>query len=126
MALSRRSQPQSRRPAGRRRRDCHSAEPPSTLSRCFHSDGERASAEWQCRRRLPRLSRRCPPRRRGQRGGPPARPLGAAGSPRQLHVVDKEEDEAGEEAGDKEEGEDEEEDEERVLQQLNTFPMLLF
>ena len=27
-----------------RRRDCHSAAPPSTFSRCFNSDGERASA----------------------------------------------------------------------------------
>ena len=32
-------------PAGalRHRRDCHSAAPPSTFSRCFNSDGERAS-----------------------------------------------------------------------------------
>ena len=28
-----------------RRRDCHSAAPPSTFSRCFNSDGERASAK---------------------------------------------------------------------------------
>ena len=28
-----------------RRRDCHSAAPPSTFNRCFHSDGKRASAK---------------------------------------------------------------------------------
>ena len=28
-----------------RRRDCHSATPPSTVSRCFNRDGERASAK---------------------------------------------------------------------------------
>ena len=28
-----------------RRRDCHSAAPPSNFSRCFNSDGERASAK---------------------------------------------------------------------------------
>ena len=28
-----------------RPRDCHSAAPPSTFSRCFNGDGERASAE---------------------------------------------------------------------------------
>ena len=31
--------------ASSRRRDCHSAAPPSAFSRCFNSDGERASAE---------------------------------------------------------------------------------
>ena len=33
------------------RRDCHSAAPPSAFSRCFNSDGEGASAQWQSRRR---------------------------------------------------------------------------
>ena len=37
-----------------RRRDCHSAAPPSPFSRCFNGDGERASAEGQSRRRLAR------------------------------------------------------------------------
>ena len=31
--------------AASRWRDCHSAAPPSTFSRCFNSDGERASAK---------------------------------------------------------------------------------
>ena len=30
---------------GSRRRDCHSAAPPCTFSRCFNSDGERASVK---------------------------------------------------------------------------------
>ena len=30
---------------GSRRRDCHSAAPPSTYSRCFNRDGERAPAK---------------------------------------------------------------------------------
>ena len=35
-----------------RRRDCHSAAPRSTFSRCFNRDGERASAKSKSRRRL--------------------------------------------------------------------------
>ena len=34
------------------RRDCHSAASPSTFSRCFNRDGERASAERQSRQWL--------------------------------------------------------------------------
>ena len=41
-----------------RRRECHSAGTPSPFSRCFNSDGERASAKCQSRRRLVLLLRR--------------------------------------------------------------------
>ena len=40
-------------PCRSRRRDCHFAAPPSTFSRCFNKDGERASEKYQSRRRLP-------------------------------------------------------------------------
>ena len=56
-----------------RRRDCHSAAPPSTLGRCLNSDGESAPANWQSRRRRasPARARARPPRAGGARSRAP-------------------------------------------------------
>ena len=61
-------------PSLSRRRDGHSAAPPSTFSRCINSDGERASAKWQPRQRLAQPARtRSASRRWPRRRPPPSR-----------------------------------------------------